>query len=277
MQTKDKVIVITGAASGFGAAAAKKFVDNGGKVVLGDIQEDLGRSIAEKLGDNAVFAACDVTKESNMEGLINLALEKFGKLDVMFNNAGVIGAVGPIDTTPSEEWKATLDILLNSVFYGTKHAARVMKEQKSGCIINTASTAAVMGGLGPHAYAAAKHAVVGLTKNTASELCRWGIRVNAIAPGAMATALVSNFFTGNPGAIDQTLQILGENSPLPGRPGTAEDVADAVVWLASDASSYINGHTLVIDAGVTVGAGTEVPPMAAEYKPMFREGGKSGL
>jgi xanthoxin dehydrogenase len=271
-----KVAAITGASSGFGAATARRFVAEGCKVVLGDIQEGPGAALAAELGAAARFTICDVTKEADIAKLVDLAVSEFGKLDIMFNNAGIVGAVGPIDTTPAAEWHATLDVLLNGVFYGMKHAARVMKPQQSGAIISMSSTAGIMGGLGPHAYAACKHAVVGLTKNVGAELCRFGIRVNAIAPAGMATAMVANVITGDPQAIEQAKQTLAASSPLLNRPGVAEDVANAALWLASDESGYTNGHVLTTDAGITTGS-TAAPPAFDEYRPMFREAGKSGL
>jgi xanthoxin dehydrogenase len=271
-----KVAAITGASSGFGAATARRFVAEGCKVVLGDIQEGPGAALAAELGAAARFTICDVTKEADIAKLVDLAVSEFGKLDIMFNNAGIVGAVGPIDTTPAAEWHATLDVLLSGVFYGMKHAARVMKPQQSGAIISMSSTAGIMGGLGPHAYAACKHAVVGLTKNVGAELCRFGIRVNAIAPAGMATAMVANVITGYPQAIEQAKQTLAASSPLLNRPGVAEDVANAALWLASDESGYTNGHVLTTDAGITTGS-TAAPPAFDEYRPMFREAGKSGL
>lgn len=194
----------------------------------------------------------------------------------MFNNAGIVGAVGPIDTTPTEEWKATLDILLNGVFYGVKHAARVMKPQGAGAIVSMSSTAGILGGLGPHTYTAAKHAVVGLTKSAAAELCRFGIRVNCISPAGMATPMVANVTTGDPKAIKETKKALAANSPLKDRPGLAEDVANAALWLASDESGYTSGHTLTTDAGITTGSSPN-PPAFDQYQPMIREAGRSGL
>ncbi len=270
-----KVAVITGAGSGFGAATARRFVAEGANVVLGDIQEQAGNAVASELGDAAVFQICNVTKEEDVASLVDRAVSQFGKLDIMFNNAGIVGAVGPIDTTPDNEWRISLDVLLNGVFYGMKHAARVMKPQGSGAIISMSSTAGIQGGLGPHAYCAAKHAVVGLTKNVGAELCRFGIRVNAIAPAGMATAMVANVMTGDPDALADTLKALAEASPLINRAGTAEDVANAALWLASDESGYTTGHTLTTDAGTTTGA-TAGPPAFDEYQPMFREAGKKG-
>jgi NAD(P)-dependent dehydrogenase (short-subunit alcohol dehydrogenase family) len=271
-----KVAVITGAASGFGAAAARRFVAEGCRVVLGDIQEAPAAALLRELGDSAAFALCNVTREDEVAALVDLAVSRFGQLDVMFNNAGIVGAVGPIDTTPAEEWKATVDVLLHGVFYGMKHAARVMKPRRSGAIVSMASTAGIMGGLGPHAYAACKHAVVGMTKNVGAELCRYGIRVNAIAPAGMATAMVANVMTGDPNDIEGAKKALAANSPLAGRAGVAEDVANAALWLASDESGYTNGHCLTTDAGITTGS-TPNPPAFAEYQPMFREAGKKGL
>ena len=271
-----KVAAITGSASGFGQTAARLFVSEGCRVALGDIQEDAGRAVAASLGDAAVFVRCDVTSEEDVANLVDTAVNAFGRLDIMYNNAGIVGAVGPIDTTPTAEWKATLDILLNGVFYGVKHAARVMKPQGSGSIVSMSSTAGILGGLGPHTYTVAKHGVVGLTKSAAAELGRFGIRVNCISPAGMATPMVANVTTGDPSAIEATKEALAAGSPLKGRPGLAEDVANAALWLASDESGYTSGHTLTTDAGMTTGSSVN-PPAFDEYQPMIREAGKAGL
>ncbi len=271
-----KVAVITGASSGIGAAAARRFVAEGCRVVLGDIQGKQGKALAEQLGAVAVFSRCDVSKEKDIANLVDLAISAFGQLDIMFNNAGIVGAIGPIETTLEEEWSATLAVLLNGVFFGMKHAARVMKPRCTGSIISMSSVAGVTGGLGPHAYAAAKHAVVGLTKNVGAELCGYGIRVNAIAPYSMATPMVADAYLHDHKAISQTQKMLADESPLVNRAGTAEDVANAALWLASDESGYTSGHTLTTDAGITTGA---MPggPRFSDYSPMQREAGKSGL
>jgi xanthoxin dehydrogenase len=270
MRLENKVAVITGGAMGIGAATASRFVKEGCKVVIGDIQRGPGEAFAAQFGDQAAFAVCDVTKEDDVAALVDLAISRFGKLDIMFNNAGIVGAVGPIDTTPANEWNASLAVLINGVFFGMKHAARVMKPAECGSIISMASTAGLMGGLGPHAYAAGKHAVVGMTKNVAAELCHVGIRVNAIAAASMATPMVANVLTGDPSNIEEAKRILAEVSPLHGRPGLAEDVANAALWLASDESGYTTGHTLTTDAGTTVGA-TSAKPNFSEYQPMIGE------
>ena len=271
-----RVAAITGASSGIGRSAAELFAAEGAKVALGDIQDDAGQALAEALGDGAVYVRCDVTSEDDVAGLVDAAVAEFGQLDVMYNNAGIVGAVGPIDTTPANEWHASIDILLQGVFYGIKHAARAMKPRTSGSIISMSSTAGVMGGLGPHAYAAAKHAVVGLTKNAAAELCRFGIRVNCIAPASVLTPMVAYAHTGDHTNMDGARAELTASSPLVGRPGLATDVASAALWLASDESGYTSGHTLAVDAGFTTGARPDAPGFA-DYAPMIREAGRTGL
>jgi len=274
----DKVAVITGAASGIGAATAKTYVEQGARVVLGDIQDDAGAALVGALGgpEHAVFCHCNVTSEAEVQALVDTAVATFGHIDVMFNCAGIVGAVGPMSTTPADEWKLTIDIMVNGVFYGMKHASRHMKEAGSGSIISMSSTAGVMGGLGPHAYAAAKHAVVGMTKNLAAEMGSFGVRVNCIAPAGMATPMVAEVITGNHQNLDDTIAALAEASPLKGRAGLAQDVANAALWLASDESGYTSGLTLTVDAGATTGSTPEAPAFA-EYQPMMREAGRAGL
>jgi|TARA_B110000902_G_scaffold90284_1_gene107306 NAD(P)-dependent dehydrogenase (short-subunit alcohol dehydrogenase family) len=271
-----KVAVITGAASGIGAVTARRFVAEGCRVILGDIQTQEGQELAGSLGNAALFFPCNVTSEEDVSKLVDLAISSFGKLDIMFNNAGIVGSKGPIHTTPAEEWVATLDILVNGVFYGVKHAARVMRQHGSGSIINMSSVAGLVGGLGPHAYTVAKHAIVGLTKSTSAELCSDGIRVNAIAPYSMATPMVAAAHLQDHRAIEQTSNNLAEKSPLPNRAGTADDVANAALWLASDESGYTSGLTLTTDAGVTAGSLMRAARYT-DYSPMQKEAGKTGL
>lgn len=276
MRLKGKVALITGAASGIGAAAVERFLAEGCSVCLCDIQDDAGEALAERLGAQAMYVHCNVTREDSVAAAVDAAVAHFGQLDILFNSAGIVGAVGPVATTPGDEWRFSIDVLLNGAFYCTKHAARVMQPRRTGSIINMASTAGLMGGLGPHAYTAAKHGVVGLTKNVACELAGSNIRVNAIAAASMATPMVANVLTGDPGNIEKAKEMLGEASPLRGRPGLAEDVANAALWLASDESGYTTGHTLTTDAGFTIGATTKGPAFA-EYQPMIREAGQAGL
>ena len=156
-----KVAAITGAASGIGEATARRFVEEGARVMIGDIQEDAGQALAEELGDAAAFRRCDVTAEADIATLVDDAVATFGHLDIMMNNAGIVGARGPIAQTSLDEYDATMNVLLRGTFIGMKHAARVMQPRGTGSIISLSSTAGVQGGLGPHVYAAAKHAVVG--------------------------------------------------------------------------------------------------------------------
>ena len=271
-----KVAVITGAASGIGAATARRFKDEGCALILGDIQSDLGHDLADALGDRVFFEHCNVTLEADVKKLVDRALSAFGQLDIMFNNAGIVGAKGPIDQTPADEWRITTDILINGVFYGVKHAAAVMKQQRSGSIINMSSVAGVMGGLAPHAYTTAKHAVIGLTTSASAELCQHNVRVNAIAPFSMATPMVADAHLQDHHATDEVAKTLAANSPLPGRAGTALDVANAALWLGSDESGYTSGLTLTTDAGVTTGSIVRRPNYD-DYVPMQKEAGNRGV
>ncbi len=273
---KGKVAVITGAASGIGAATARRFKNEGCALILGDIQSDLGHDLAQELGDRAFFEYCNVTLEEDVKKLVDRALSAFGQLDIMFNNAGIVGAKGPIDQTPADEWRITTDILINGVFYGVKHAAAAMKQQRSGSIINMSSVAGVMGGLAPHAYTTAKHAVIGLTTSASAELCQHNVRVNAIAPFSMATPMVADAHLQDHHATDEVAKTLAANSPLPGRAGTALDVANAALWLGSDESGYTSGLTLTTDAGVTTGSMVRRPNYD-DYVPMQKEAGNRGV
>jgi NAD(P)-dependent dehydrogenase (short-subunit alcohol dehydrogenase family) len=245
-----KVAVITGAASGIGAGTARRFAEEGARVVLADIQDDAGQALAEELGDVATYVHCDVTSEADVAAAVNAAVSSFGRLDVMFNNAGIVGAIGPIADTPIDAWDRTINILLRSVFLGMKHASGIMIPQRSGSIISTSSTAGILGGLGPHVYTAAKHGVIGLTKSVASELARDGIRVNAISPGNTVTAMTAGVITGDHLDVDAAEKHMISGSAL-GIAGQPSDIANAALYLASDESRNVTAHTLVVDAGQT--------------------------
>lgn len=249
-----RVAVVTGAASGIGAATARRFVDEGAHVVLADIQDEAGAALAAELGDATCFARTDVAREDDVAAAVDVAVDRFGSLDVMVNNAGIVGVVGRIAETPTDGWHRTVSVLLDGVMFGMKHAARVMVPARAGSILSVSSTAGVLGGLGPHAYTACKHAVIGLTKSVASELAADGIRVNAIAPGNTVTAMTSAVLTGDPAATDDTAAAIASISPL-GIAGMPDDIAGAALFLASDDARYVTGHTLVVDAGQTTNGG----------------------
>jgi NAD(P)-dependent dehydrogenase (short-subunit alcohol dehydrogenase family) len=250
-----KIAVITGAASGIGEATAIRFVEEGARVVVADVQVDAGQAVADRLGDAARFIATDVTVEAQVAAAVDLAVDTWGRLDCMFNNAGVVGAVGPIAETTADAWARTIAVLLHSVFYGTKHAARAMIPVRSGVILSTTSVAGVIGGLGPHAYTTAKHAVVGLTKSAASELSQHGIRVNTIAPGTIPTAMTASLLMGDPHNVAAVAEHAKNTNGL-GIASDPTDIANAALYLASDEARLVSGHTLVVDAGRTVNGGS---------------------
>lgn len=239
-----QVAVVTGGGGGIGLAIAARVVSEGGAVVIGDLNEARGREAVELLGDRAGFVRADVALESDVEALITAAVDRFGQVDAMFNNAGVGGAFGPITEQTVEAWDATFEINVRSVFLGTKHAARQMIAQGSGgAIVNTASVAGLSGGGGPQAYSAAKAAVIGFTKATAVELAEHRIRVNAVCPGAVYTELLHR------GRPEQTDAWRVQLQPWPDR-GEPEMIADVACWLASDEARFVTGDAVVADGGL---------------------------
>ena len=244
---ENKVAVITGGASGIGEGTVRRFVAEGAKCVIADIQYERAEELAEELGESAVAFSVDVADESQVKATVEFAVSEYGQLDIMFNNAGILGSVGPISEIDGDGWLRTIDVLLNSVFYGIKHAAKVMIKQGSGSIINTASTAGVRAGLGPHVYTAAKHGVVGLSQSVATELGPHGVRVNVIAPGGTISGLTARLVTGDHENLEKASTIIGAHNPLR-RAGRPEDIANAVLYLASDEASFTTGAVLVVDA-----------------------------
>ena len=250
-----QVAVITGAASGIGRATAQRFVEEGARVVVADVQVEAGRATAEELGDVARFIATDVTDEGQVAAAIALAADTWGRLDCMFNNAGIIGAVGPLVDTSAEDWRRTMDVLLTSAFYGTKHAARAMIPARSGVILSTSSVAGVVAGLGPHAYTVAKTAIVALMRTAACELAPHGIRANAIAPGTIPSAMTAAAITGDHTQIAVAAEHAKATNPL-GVAADPIDIANAALYLASDEARMVTGHLLVVDAGRTTNGGS---------------------
>lgn len=257
---QDKVIVVTGAASGLGEATAAKMVAEGALVMLADIADDRGRALADSLGDRAAFVHCDVTSEGDISGIVDLAIERHGHLDCLFNNAGVVGASGPIDELTVEEFDFAVAVLLRSVFLGMKHASRVMKPRGQGVILSTTSIAGIEGGWGPHLYSAAKSGVVGLTRNVAAELATYGVRCAAIAPGKILSPMNAARIVGDPDDMEGLAAAFQSRTPLRGRVGLPEDVAAAAVWLASDEAGFVSGTTVMVDGGLTTGSKENFAP-----------------
>lgn len=246
-----KVAIVTGGASGIGRGIAEHLASEGALLTIADIQEEAGVSLARTL-EGAAFRRTDVTAEAEVEALVAETVKTHGKLDVMVNNAGAIGARGSVLELTSEGFDRTFGLLVKSVFFGTKHAGRVMAEQGSGAIVNTASIAGLQPGAGPHFYATAKAAVVFFTKSTALELGEKGVRVNCVCPGGVVTPMVLGIFglgqeaaTGMRDAMSKTQAIRRAGEPL--------DVARAVAWLASDNADYVTGQALAVDGGEGTG------------------------
>ncbi|KAL6202606.1 hypothetical protein ACLB2K_026314 [Fragaria x ananassa] len=237
-----KVALITGGSSGIGESTARLFSKHGAKVVVADVQDDLGRSVCNELNPSSItFVHCDVTNEKEVENAVNTATAKYGKLDIMLNNPGIADEAKPsILDNDKAELEKVRRVNLVGVLLGTKHAAR------RGAIINTASICSVVGGGATHAYRSSKNGVVGLTKNTAMELGQYGIRVNCVSPCMVATPLTKDFFKREDGSVREV------HSNLKGAVLTAEDVAEAVLYLGSDESKYVSGHNLVVDGGYTI-------------------------
>jgi NAD(P)-dependent dehydrogenase (short-subunit alcohol dehydrogenase family) len=245
-----KVAVITGGASGMGKATTLRFCEEGARVVVADLNPASGESMqaeaaARGQGDAVRFIRTDVAEEAEVAAAMAAAVEHFGRLDVVFNNAGVGGAFGAVTEIEVEDWDYTFDVLVRGVFLGTKHGARIMRAQGGGgSIINTASIAGMSGGGGPQAYSAAKAAVINLTRSTAVELAPDRIRVNAICPGVILTPL---FHRGREQEMAERARTV---QPWP-ETGQPEDIAAAALFLASDESAFVTGHPLVVDGGLT--------------------------
>lgn len=252
-----KVALITGATSGIGRCTAEMMATEGACVMLCGRRSELGQAVASGIGAQARFVTADTTDENQLRGVIDATVSEFGRLDVLFNNAGGPAPPGEIAGIETRDFDAAVDLLLKSVFLGIKHCAPIMKAQGSGAIISNASVAAFLGGYSTsHLYSALKAAVVQLSKSVALELAEDNVRVNTISPGAIATGIFARGAGLDADAADETAQqmreSLGRAQPIP-RAGLPEDIAQAAIFLASDESSFITGRDLVIDGGATAG------------------------
>ncbi|RAI58231.1 SDR family NAD(P)-dependent oxidoreductase [Roseicella frigidaeris] len=256
MRMQGKVAVVTGGASGIGKRTAERFVEEGGRVVIADIQEAAAGRLCETLGAAAAAIRCDVTEEADIAAAIALAGQRWGRLDLMFNNAGRPGDPNPIETMPAAGWDDTMAVLLRSVMLGIKHAAPVMRAQGSGAIVSTASIAGLIPGSTATAYSVAKSAVIQLTKCAALELAEHGIRVNCVCPGPIATPIFGRS-AALPSQLDQRVAETAR-APLAGfqpirREGRPDDIAEAVLYLADDRAGFVTGVALTVDGGFAAG------------------------
>lgn len=245
-----KVAFVTGAANGIGRATALAFAREGANVVVADISEQGNQETArmiEDLGGRAIAVKCDVTRTEDVRAALSKTIETFGRLDFAFNNAGVEQKTAVTAELDEAEWDRIVNIDLRGVFLCLKHEIPLMLKQGGGAIVNTSSSAGVKGFKGLAAYVAAKHGVVGLTRAAALDYAAQNIRINAVCPGIIDTPMMDRFIGGTPEGREQVIS----QSPI-GRMGQPEEIANAVVWLCSDAASFAIGHALVIDGGQTV-------------------------
>lgn len=264
MRLADKVAIVTGGASGMGLETVMRFAAEGARVVIADFNQEAGAA-AERAGRSqgfdVSFIETDVAREADIEAMCEHALASYGRLDILFNNAGVGGAIGPLTETSVEDWDYTFDVLAKGVFLGIKHGALIMRKQgHGGSIINTASIAGLSGDAGPLVYSAAKAAVINLSKASAVELAEDRIRVNAICPGYIATPLTH---TGDPAPIQRAF---AKSQPWPDF-GRGEHIAGTALFLASDDSEFVTGEAIVVDGGATAegpGRSRRFPKMSAK-------------
>jgi NAD(P)-dependent dehydrogenase (short-subunit alcohol dehydrogenase family) len=251
-----KVAVITGGASGIGKATVRLFVNEGARVVFGDVLDDQAEMLVKELGPSAVFQHTDVAREEEIESLISLAVKRFGRLDCLFNNAAIGGAGGMIEEIPTLGFDVTIAVNFRSVYFGMKYAAPVMKKQRSGTIISTASVAGQRTGYGGHLYSACKAAIIQMTRTVALELGPFGIRVNSICPGGVVTSIFGRNLGLDQEASEGTYpglsEVFRDLQAIP-RPCMPEDIAKVALWLAHEDSGYVNGAAINVDGGLPDG------------------------
>lgn len=247
---KDKVSIITGAGSGMGRATALRFIEEGAKIVILDWNEEGGKSIEKEIvdsGGEALFVKTDVSKASDVEAAVEVAVARFGRLDCAFNNAGIGSGPFQLADFPEEDWDKTLAVNLKGVFLCMKYEIPAMLKTGGGSIVSTASVDGLVGLAGVSPYVAAKHGVVGLTKAAALDYATQGIRVNCICPGTIRTELVQSWIDKYPEVEEAWTKL----APME-RMGEPREIAEAAVWLCSDKSSFVTGHSLVVDGGIVI-------------------------
>ncbi|WP_125583065.1 glucose 1-dehydrogenase [Levilactobacillus cerevisiae] len=249
-QLAGKVAIITGAGSGMGKSMAELFANEGARVVAADINEDRLNEVVKEIkdaGNDAVAAVTNVTKEADVVAMVQTAVDSFGRLDILVNNAGIMDNMAPVGTLTNELWDRVMTVNTTSVMLATREALKLFTKQKSGVILNIASVGGIGGGRAGAAYTASKHAVVGLTKNTAYMYENMGIRTNAIAPGGIKTNIAESM----KGIDKEGMQRQSVGMPLSPEPGTGDEIAQTALFLCSDASSYVNGTVVPVDGGWT--------------------------
>ncbi|MEL6861898.1 MAG: SDR family oxidoreductase [Pseudomonadota bacterium] len=252
-----KVAVITGAASGIGAAGVEVFVEAGAKVIISDVQDDKGEALVTRFGgDTVAYQHCDVTDPKALEALMQSAVDTFGGLDILWNNAGSGGTSSTVEELDLDGYQFTMDLLLKSVFAGTHFAVPHMKARGGGSVINTSSISAVCAGYAPVTYSVAKKAVAHFSKLAAAELAKYQIRVNAVLPGFIATSIFGASLGLPREQADQMAEMVaqagGAMQPI-GRTGSGADIANMAAYLSSDQAGFITGGEFLVDGGMTVG------------------------
>ena len=245
-----KVALVTGAAAGMGLATARAFAEAGAAIVLADVSEEAVRAEAQKLaaaGHRALAIRCDVSDDGDVAAMVERTVAEFGRLDAAFNNAGVMARIAPVADTSRDEWDRVIGINLRGVWSCMKHELRQMERQGNGAIVNNASVGALTGNPGIASYIASKHGVIGLTRTAGLEYVKRGVRVNAVNPGLIDTQIARDVVSGD----EQAYADLAKNVPI-GRAGRPEEIAAAVLWLCSPGASYVIGHGLTVDGGMTV-------------------------